>query len=258
VCSVPSGDTHGVKLCATCGRRTRPNSIGSLLRLGLAIATIAAFAIGWTKLRAAANESGKQEAAKDLLPKKVKGSTTTTRPPADPADPAAGSVAPVTTSPAANVQILLPTGASATATAEAAQNGCGQTVTYQAGLMIDGDRESAWRSVGDGRGVRLTINLNGPTRLTEVGLIPGYDKTDQCTLVDRFVQMRRITKVRWSFDDGTSVEQTFANVREVQSVPVSSTSSKVDIEILASTEPGGLDYVGISEVRVSGVVPPAP
>jgi hypothetical protein len=240
----------GVKRCPTCRRRTRPSITRSGLRLILAAAIIAAFAIGWSKLRLAVNERGREEAAKDQLPKKVKGSTTTALPVASSAGATTTSTVP------ANVKILLPVKATATATAEAAQNGCGQTVTYRPELMIDGDRETAWRTVGDGRGVRLTLYLNASTRITEVGLIPGYDKTDQCTSVDRFVQMRRITKVRWSFDDGTTAEQTFGNVREVQSIPVGSTSTKVDVEILTSTPPGELDYVAISEIRVSGVVVP--
>jgi hypothetical protein len=239
--------------CPTCRRRSRPSFVGRGLRLVIAVATVAAFAIGWTKLRAAAKERGRQETAKDQLPKKVKGSTTSSPAPVGPSGSAASTT---TTAVPANVKILLPTGASATRTAESAQNGCGQTVSYQPELIIDGDRESAWRTPGDGKGIRLTVQLGGIKQLTEVGLIPGYDKTDQCTAVDRFVQMRRITKVRWSFDDGTSIEQTFRNDREVQSIPVASKSAKVEVEILSSTAPGELDYVAISEIRVSGVVPP--
>jgi hypothetical protein len=239
--------------CPTCRRRSRPSFVGSGLRLGIAVATVAAFAIGWSKLRAAADERGRQETAKDQLPKKVKGSTTTSPAPSAPS----GSQASTTTTAApANVKILLPTGASATNTAEPAQNGCGQTVSYEPGLMIDGDRGSAWRTPGDGAGIRLVVQLGGIKQLTEVGLIPGYDKTDQCTAVDRFVQMRRITKVRWSFDDGTSIEQTFRNDREVQTIAVKSKSAKVEVEILSTTAPGGLDYVAISEIRISGVVEP--
>lgn len=242
--------------CSACRRRVRPLLPVRLFRPILVVAVLVSFGIGVTRLRAAADEQGKVEAARDAMPKKPKGSTTTTSPTTSAPVSGEPAVAPTTTAAVLNAKILLPSSIRATVSAEPAQNGCGQTVTYDPPLMIDGDPSTAWRTVGDGRGVKLTVFLSERTKLTEVGLIPGYDKRDQCTGVDRFTQMRRVSSVRWSFDDGTSIEQTFSDTRELQSIPVSSTTSKVEIEILSSTQAGGLNYVTVSEVSLSGVAAP--
>jgi hypothetical protein len=85
-----------------------------------------------------------------------------------------------------------------------------------------------------------------------VGLIPGYDKTDQCTGIDRYVQMRRIKKVRWSFDDNTTVEQTFTDERSSQAIAVSAISTRIVVEILETTTQRELDYTAISDIRIAG------
>ena len=210
------------------------------------MAIAGAFLLGLVSWRSAIDEAGSVEALRDAAPKKQKGvkaavaATSTT-------------IAPTTTSRPPDARIILPVSAEASSTAEPAQNGCGQPVNYAASQMIDGSVETAWRAVGDGRGVKLTVVLPTPTKLTDVGLLPGYDKRDQCTGVDRFVQLRRVTMVRWTFDDGTSIEQTFTNARQVQSVPVSSTTTRVIVEILTASPPGELDYVAVSELTVTGI-----
>ncbi|QNN54025.1 hypothetical protein H9L09_06505 [Nocardioides mesophilus] len=71
--------------------------------------------------------------------------------------------------------------------------------------------------------------------------------------MDRYAENNRITRVRWRFDDGSSVEQrldgTAAN-RSLQTlrIPVT-TSGSVVLEVLDST-PGSRDTMAVSEVRI--------
>ena len=85
--------------------------------------------------------------------------------------------------------------------------------------------------------------------------MPGYDKFDPCTDSDRFFELRRIVAVRWTFDDGTVVDQQLdADSPRMQyaQVPGGVVASSVVLEILETTEPGVaiLDNTPISEVSI--------
>jgi hypothetical protein len=149
----------------------------------------------------------------------------------------------------------LATGATASAsdTAPDSVNAANNPITYSAGNLTDGDRETAWRAKGDGRGVTVTLTLPSPAHLTGVGLIPGYAKVDPTSGVNRFPENRRVREVRWHFDDGTTVDQRFDDNPTMQAATVDTTTSSVTIELL-STRPGtpDHDYVPISEVSLVG------
>lgn len=182
----------------------------------------------------------------------------------DRAGPApASTVAPTTTTPttttsgAIDPTTAIPltlTGATASSTAPDGIDASGDPVSYAATNVIDGDPGTAWRTEGDGVGTTLRIQLAVPAYVTAVGLVPGYDKVDPTDGSDRFVENRRVEQVRWSFDDGSSVVQPFADARDLQSLPITATrTSTVTIEILATTPAGGRDFTPISEVEIDGV-----
>ncbi len=91
--------------------------------------------------------------------------------------------------------------------------------------------------------------------MSEVGLVPGYDKLDPCTGTDRFDELRRVTAVRWTFDDGTSIDQELDPTRNQQSTSVGLpvVTSRVTMTILSTTAPGvdRLDHTPVSEVVIS-------
>lgn len=235
--------------CPTCSRRVRPGFVRPVVVLGVIGALMVLLNTGVHRIDALAKERGAFEVQKDSAPggPKLHRSATTAAP---------VTTAPVglqtTTTVPSPPQPLVPISAEATSVAEAAQNGCGQSTSYEPSQLLDGDPNTAWRAVGDGRNVKITLTLSEARRITEVGLIPGYDKTDQCTGIDRFVQMRRVKKVRWSFDDGTTVEQTFTDERSSQSIPVQAVSTHIKIEIVATSTARELDYTAISDVRIAG------
>lgn len=180
---------------------------------------------------------------------------TTTTAPAPPSTLAAlenTGPAPVATPPPPPIGPVRPLNFVASTTAGPSQNACGDQTEYSAAYLLDDDPETGWRTKGDGTGETITFTFNGPTRLSEVGLIPGYAKVDPCNDVDRFRQLRRILKVRWAFDGGASVDQDFAEEPTLQRIAVDVVTTTVTLEILDVTSDPGIDHTPISEVAFSG------
>lgn len=143
--------------------------------------------------------------------------------------------------------------AQATCTAPASVDAAGNEVTYEPGRAFDGDLTTAWRCPGSGSGESLELRLPQELRVAEVGLVAGYAKTDPRNGADRYAENNRITKVRWTFPDGTAVEQELdgsPDNRELQTVRIRPVlAGKVVLEVLTST-PGSRNTVAISEVRI--------
>jgi hypothetical protein len=163
---------------------------------------------------------------------------------------AGGEAAPYE-GPVASVRV---TGASATCQGPSSVDAAGNPVTYEPAMVHDGDHSTAWRCNGRGRGQRLTVSLPEGTVVAEVGLVPGYAKTDPVSGADRYAENNRITRVRWRFDDGSTYVQRMRGGPDNRSmrtmrVPETATSSVV-IEILRS-QPGPRNRVAISEVRIA-------
>lgn len=139
----------------------------------------------------------------------------------------------------------------ASCTSRPSVDSAGKTVHYRASNTLDGDATTAWRCDGSAIGERLTFELPEGTELGEVGLIPGYAKTDPKNGADRYVENNRITRVRWTFGDDVSVVQNFdpdPENREVQTIRVPRTSAdEVTLEILEVSR-GPRNTTAISEV----------
>jgi hypothetical protein len=129
----------------------------------------------------------------------------------------------------------------------------GNTVGYPSTSAHDGDLTTAWRCDGTGVGQALTLTLAEPVRVGEVGLVPGYAKTDPRSGVDRYAENNRITRVRWTFSDGSSVVQRLDGSptnRALQSTRVPATQSdQVVLEVLGSVR-GPRNTMAVSEVRI--------
>jgi hypothetical protein len=129
-------------------------------------------------------------------------------------------------------------------------------VTYAAANAVDGEPSTAWRCPGEATGARLVLRLPGPTALAEVGLVPGYAKTDPVSGADRYAQNNRVTKVRWTIGDIT-VEQTLSGDpgdRSAQLLRIPRTdASRVTLEVLA-VDLGPRNTTAISEVLLAEAV----
>lgn len=129
-------------------------------------------------------------------------------------------------------------------------------VSYPASNMLDDDPESAYRLPGDAAGAVITFELTGVKTISQVGLINGYTKVDTSggSTVDWYPANRRILRVEWAFDDGTTVEQPLdPEVRELQLIEVDDIeTSTVQLTILEVTAPGARDVTAISDVLLLG------
>lgn len=128
----------------------------------------------------------------------------------------------------------------------------GDPVRYDAGNAADQDPATAWRCDSRALGETLTLVLAVASDVAEVGLIGGYAKTDPSSGADRFAENNRITRVRWTFDDGSSVIQELdPSQRTVQLLRIPPTrTATVVLEILA-VERGARDRTAISELSVA-------
>ncbi len=85
----------------------------------------------------------------------------------------------------------------------------GTRVSYNAANLTDGVADTTWRCDGSAIGQRLTLDLGRKREVAEVGLIPGYAKTDDADGTDRYAEDNRVTKVRWTIGS-TVVEQSMS------------------------------------------------
>lgn len=162
-------------------------------------------------------------------------------PPADPAD--VTSVATI----------------EAPATAPPGQDVQGNRVDYEAANMLDGVPETTWRMAGNGTGAEIVLTLPDATRLRSVGLVNGYAKTATDARgreLDWYHGNRRVERVEWVFDDGTTIGQDLADSTDLQFVDVDVTTTTVRLRLVTVSAPGtgraARDYTAISDVSLVG------
>ncbi len=129
----------------------------------------------------------------------------------------------------------------------------GDRVDYVAANMVDADPETTWRCDGTAIGQRITLRLGAKTSIGELGLIPGYAKTDPKSKDDRYAENNRITRVRWTFG-GVVVEQSMngsSQDRSLRLIRVPRTSARTIVLEILAVEKGPRNTTAISEVRVS-------
>jgi hypothetical protein len=167
----------------------------------------------------------------------------------------AGRASPPDREPyAAAVRAVAISGSAATCQSGASVDAAGNPVSYGPSRAHDADLSTAWRCDGAGVGERFTVELPEAVDVAELGVVPGYAKTDPANGVDRYAENNRITRVRWHLDDGSTFVQRMSpdpsdrSMRTMR-IPASETRSVV-LEILRSQQ-GPRNTVAISEVRVA-------
>jgi hypothetical protein len=138
------------------------------------------------------------------------------------------------------------------------QDTAGNETAYDASNMLDGDKTTSWQMPGDGTGKELTFTLAKQTHLTEVGLVNGYAKTSKQggKTLDWYAGNRRILKVEWLFDDGTTQTQDLRQITRMQTTAVDATTTTVKLRLLEVSGPGtgaaARNFTAISEVGLTG------
>jgi len=139
-------------------------------------------------------------------------------------------------------------------TAPPGTDSAGHTVTYVPQNAVDGRSQTAWRCTGTAVGQKLTLRLSGDSDIAQVGLVPGYAKTDPESGVDRYAENNRITRVRWTLGDGVSFVQRLdpgASSRAMQVLRVPRTSTDTVILQILAVAHGPRDTTAISEISLS-------
>lgn len=179
-----------------------------------------------------------------LLRSDGNGSDTATDPrPSEPTRDPSGSPGPAQAEPGVVVPVTAPPN----------QDVDGNPVRYDGDNLLDGDPETCWRMPGDGTGAEITVTLDEKSRLRSVGIVNGYAKTAD---VDWYHGNRRVLRVEWVFDDGTTVVQSLDDTTELQSVDVDATTTTVIVRLLEVSAPGkgpqSRDFTAISELSIVG------
>lgn len=142
--------------------------------------------------------------------------------------------------------------ASAGCTSRSGVDASGGEVSYAARNLTDGVADTTWRCDGTAVGQKITLDLGKRVAIGEVGLIPGYAKTDRASGEDRYAENNRVTRVRWSVGQ-TQVEQRLSPSTTDRSLRVvrvpRTTTDMVTLEILEVAK-GPRDTTAISEVSL--------
>jgi hypothetical protein len=170
------------------------------------------------------------------------------------AESSAEKVASADASQSEQVALLTPALVKVGCQAPQSADDAGNPVSYVPEQMSDGRMDTAWRCNGDGIGQVVTFEFPAGATIVEVGLVNGYAKVDPASGAKRYGEYRRITKVTWTFADGTTIQQSLNDgVTTMQKLRIpSQQGDHVTLTIEASTGPGstarGRDAVVISEV----------
>ena len=142
--------------------------------------------------------------------------------------------------------------AKAGCTSPAGKDASGAKVSYAAANLTDGVADTTWRCDGTAVGETITLRLQDSTPIGEVGLIPGYAKTDDATGDDRYRENNRVTRVRWTIGDEEVVQRMNGSPddRSLRLIRVPRTEAdEVQLEILAVAK-GPRNTTAISEVQL--------
>ncbi|MAO82116.1 discoidin domain-containing protein [uncultured Nocardioides sp.] len=137
----------------------------------------------------------------------------------------------------------------------------GRPTSYEAGNMVDGDPETAWRVDGDASGETLRFTFDEPVTLTSVGLVNGYAKTSvdgSGAEFDLYAGGRRVLQVQWVLDGEAVIDQALSDGdRELQRVDTGAVEvTVVELRLLEVSAPGkgpaARDKTAVSEVSLEG------
>lgn len=214
----------------------RRRSRGPLIAVAVALAALAAGVVVGLEV------SGRRSAQGPSAP----GASS----PANPATSGSSSSGTATGSPGA----VVPSAAVVACQAADATDDAGNPVAYTPEQMFDGDLATAWRCDGRGTGQQIRFDFSGSTRITSLGLVNGYAKVDPASGARRYPEYRRITRVTWTFADGTAIQQRLSgNSEALQTIRIPyQEADEVTLRIDAVSKPGSKaktrDAVLISEV----------
>ena len=105
-------------------------------------------------------------------------------------------------------------------------------------------------------GQSITLNFGREFTISAIQVLPGISKINPRSGENIFALTRHIRRLRFEFSDGSTVEATFEDLPELQSVPIPNVvASGVTIVILETTAPSGptrSEFTPIGEIVLLG------
>ncbi|WP_203569007.1 NADase-type glycan-binding domain-containing protein [Aestuariimicrobium ganziense] len=151
-------------------------------------------------------------------------------------------------------QPLTATDVMASCTADPATDSDGTRVNYDAELVLDDDRSTAWRCNGDGVGQKLTFTFDGEVTIVGVGVVNGHTKqSGDDSLYDQY---RRVLTVEWRLPDGSWFTQSLGDnntTLQQVAIPPVTVNGAVTMTIVATSAPGRVDEPTRDAVLISQV-----
>jgi hypothetical protein len=146
----------------------------------------------------------------------------------------------------------------ASAQAPPHQDAAGTFFSYEPANTIDGVPDTAWRVPGNGSGEWIKLDYGREVTVSKVGIIPGHDKVDPESGVDRFFQLYVVRRASIEFSDGTVKEKLFDRDRDLQWLQLDSpevtTMVRIDIkDSYPPHDPPGADEP-VEEAAISEIV----
>jgi hypothetical protein len=122
--------------------------------------------------------------------------------------------------------------------------------TFTAENLIDGDLSTSWAFESDIVGRRFEFEFTSPVHLTSVAI--GGLMSGSCGSLDAD-DVRAITGIRWTFEDGTTVRQEPEDPAGLDSISVDVVTSSVTMDITSTgSAPDDREWSFISEVAFEG------
>jgi hypothetical protein len=164
------------------------------------------------------------------------------------------TVAPEPQGAPAEIVTLVPAAVGASASAPDGQDAAGAPVSFAPEMLIDGQVDTAWRVPGDGIGQWLAFAFDTDVTVRNVYLVTGYTKIDPNDGSNRFLENRRVTRVRIQFSETEYLDVPLRDAPELQTITINPpvTTRNMWITIQDSTDHGGRDFAAISEVLITG------
>jgi hypothetical protein len=123
--------------------------------------------------------------------------------------------------------------------------------------VSDGRKDTAWVLPDDATGESVTLDFDGNYAISAIQVLPGIDRVDPRSGKNIFPLTRHLRRVRFEFSDGSTVETTFEDRPELQTVTIPSVvASAVKMVILETSAPAGPargDFTPIGEIVVLGL-----
>ena len=154
----------------------------------------------------------------------------------------------------ADVGTLVPDSVGASASAPDGLDAAGATVSFAPAMLVDGQVDTAWRVPGDGIGQWLAFAFDDDVTVRTLYIVTGYTKIDPNDGTNRFLENRRVTRVRITFSETNYLDVPLRDAPEVQMITINPpvTTRNVWLTIQDSTDHGGRDFAAISEVLIAG------